>query len=133
MNVKIAAATQRTTECRKDVIDISATVKKMDHVTDIVDKPPYDPNDNNFSLSDVEDVVELDEGDNANNNDTDPNTKSLVIPNLVGMQTETGTSPSSEPSSSLQFCMPVSVVRGAGWGGLRASRWRQAVNSEQMT
>ena len=133
MNVKIAAATQRTTECRKDVIDISATVKKMDHVTDIVDKPPYDPNDNNLSLFDVEDVVVLDEGDNTDNNATEPNTKSFLMPNQVGMQAETGASPSSEPTSPLQFCMPVSVVRGAGWGGLRASRWRQAVNSEQMT
>ena len=103
MDLKIAAATQRTTECGEDIINISGTINKMDHAPDVVNKPPYDPNDNNLSLSIVEDVVELYDGNNAGNNATKSNTKSLLMTNQVGMEIETGTSPSSEPTSPLQF------------------------------
>ena len=33
MDVHIAADTPRTTECGEDVIDISGTINKMDHLT----------------------------------------------------------------------------------------------------
>ena len=36
MDVHIAADTPRTTECGEDVIDISGTVNKIDHLTGVV-------------------------------------------------------------------------------------------------